>query len=66
MKLEDIKVVGICGSGTMGSGIAQVCAQSGYKVILYDISDEALSRGLNIIKKSLSRIVSKGKMTQEE
>lgn len=66
MKLEDVKIVGVCGSGTMGSGIAQVCSQAGYAVVLYDISNDALSRGINIIKKSLSRIVSKGKMTQEE
>ncbi len=66
MKVEDIRRVGVCGSGTMGSGIAQVCAQSGYEVILYDISDEALNRGINIIKKSLSRIVAKGKLKEEE
>lgn len=51
MKVEDIKVIGVCGAGTMGSGIAQVAATSGFQVILRDISDEALERGLNIIKK---------------
>ncbi len=66
MKLEDIKTIGVCGAGTMGSGIAQVAAASGFNVILRDISDEALERGMNIIKKSLGRIVKKGKMTQEE
>ncbi|WP_068549747.1 3-hydroxyacyl-CoA dehydrogenase family protein [Thermosulfidibacter takaii] len=66
MKVEDIKVIGVCGAGTMGSGIAQVAATSGFQVILRDISDEALERGLNIIKKSLGRIVKKGKMAQEQ
>ena len=66
MKVEDIKTIGVCGAGTMGSGIAQVAAAAGFNVILRDISDEALERGLNIIKKSLGRIVKKGKMSQEE
>ena len=66
MKVEDIKTIGVVGAGTMGSGIAQVAAASGFNVILQDISNEALERGLNIIKKSLGRIVKKGKMTQEE
>ncbi len=66
MKLEDIKVIGVCGAGTMGSGIAQVAAASGFEVILRDISDEALERGLNIIKKSLGRMVKKNKISQED
>ncbi len=66
MKVEDIKTIGVCGAGTMGAGIAQVAAVAGFNVVLRDISDEALNRGLNIIKKSLGRIVKKGKMTQEQ
>ncbi len=65
MKVDDIKTVGIVGAGTMGAGIAQIAAQSGFNVILRDISDEALERGINIIKKSLGRLVKKGKLTQE-
>ncbi len=66
MKVEDIKTIGVCGAGTMGAGIAQTAAVSGFNVILRDISDEALERGMNIIKKSLARIVKKGKMSQED
>jgi len=66
MKVEDIKTVGVVGAGTMGSGIAQVAAVSGFNVILQDISEEALQRGLNIVKKSLGRMVKKEKISQEE
>ncbi len=50
----------------MGSGIAQVAASARFKVVLRDISDEALERGMNIIKKSLSRMVKKEKITQNQ
>ncbi len=66
MKVEDVKVVGVLGAGTMGSGIAQVCAAAGYEVVLRDIEDRFLERGLNTIKKSLSKFVEKGKISQEE
>ena len=66
MKVEDVRVVGVLGAGTMGSGIAQVCAAAGYEVVLRDIEDRFLERGLNTIKKSLSRFVEKGKISQED
>ncbi len=66
MKLEDIKKIGVCGAGTMGHGIAQVCAQAGYEVIVREINEEALNRGLGMIEKNLSRAVSKGKITEDE
>ncbi len=66
MKVDDIKTIGVVGAGTMGSGIAQVAASAGFKVVLRDISDEALERGMNIIKKSLSRMVKKEKITQNQ
>jgi 3-hydroxybutyryl-CoA dehydrogenase len=62
----DIKKIGIIGSGTMGSGIAQVAATSGFKVILNDIEEEYLERSLKIMDKSLSKLVEKGKITENK
>jgi 3-hydroxybutyryl-CoA dehydrogenase len=56
----------VIGAGQMGGGIAQVAAQAGYSVILNDIKDEFVNRGLGIIDKNLSRSVEKGKLKQEE
>ena len=50
----------------MGSGIAQVCAQAGYLVLLNDIKPEFVERGLGVISKNLSRHVDKGRMTEEQ
>lgn len=61
-----IKEVGIIGSGQMGNGIAHVCALSGYKVILIDIQEEALSKAMNTIEKNLKRQVAKEKISQKE
>ncbi|AGK61584.1 3-hydroxyacyl-CoA dehydrogenase [Archaeoglobus sulfaticallidus PM70-1] len=66
MKVDDVKVVGVLGAGTMGNGIVQVCAMAGYEVIMRDIEQSFLDRGMNAIKKSLSKFVSKGKMTEDE
>ena len=57
-----IKTVGVIGAGTMGSGIAQVCASAGLAVTLVDISDEAVQRGLNTVGASLDRLVKKDKL----
>jgi 3-hydroxybutyryl-CoA dehydrogenase len=62
----DIKKIGIIGSGTMGTGIAQVAATSGFKVFLNDIEDEYLERALKIMDKSLSKLVEKGKVTEDK
>ncbi len=62
----EIKTFGVVGAGQMGGGIAQVAAVSGFDVIMSDIKDEFVQRGLNNISKSLDRFVKKGKMTQEE
>lgn len=56
----------VVGAGQMGSGIAQVCAQSGYSVILNDIKPEFVERGLGVINKNLSRQVEKGRMSKEQ
>ncbi|HSH24867.1 MAG TPA: 3-hydroxybutyryl-CoA dehydrogenase [Massilibacterium sp.] len=64
--MAEIKKVFVVGAGQMGSGIAQVCAQAGYSVVLHDIKDEFVERGLNNITKNLSRQVEKGRMSEEE
>ncbi len=61
-----IKTVGVIGAGTMGNGIAHVCALSGYEVVLVDISQEFLNRGLATIQKNMDRQVAKGKLTAED
>jgi len=58
-----IGTVGIIGAGTMGNGIAQVCAAAGLKVVMVDIADAAVARGLATISGSLDRLVKKEKMT---
>ncbi|MCX2900522.1 3-hydroxybutyryl-CoA dehydrogenase [Pseudomonas mandelii] len=53
------QTVGVIGAGTMGNGIAQVSAVAGYRVLMLDINDEALERGLSALKRNLERQVSK-------
>ncbi|WP_018307341.1 3-hydroxybutyryl-CoA dehydrogenase [Desulfitobacterium hafniense] len=61
-----MKTIMVIGAGQMGSGIAQVAAQAGYTVILNDIKEEYVARGLKGIEKNLDRSVEKGKLTAEE
>ena len=61
-----MKKVCVIGAGTMGSGIAQVFAVKGYEVVLRDVKDEFIERGLNGITKTFDKLVSKGKMTEED
>ena len=62
----DIKTIGVIGAGTMGSGIAQVAAEAGFGVIMRDIEDSFVQRGLGNIEKNLSRAVEKGRKSREE
>ncbi len=66
MNASEVKTVGVVGAGQMGNGIAHVFAQSGYQVILHDVTDELVQRGLATIDKNLQRGVDKGRMTAEE
>ncbi|MCS4283130.1 3-hydroxybutyryl-CoA dehydrogenase [Pseudomonas sp. BIGb0278] len=63
MSIERIAVIG---AGTMGNGIAQVCAVAGYQVLLIDVSDAALERGMATLSKNLERQVSKGTLEAEK
>lgn len=62
----EIKNVMVIGAGQMGAGIAQVCAQAGYKVILNDLNEEAVDQGKKRIEKFLARAVDKGRITEED
>ena len=61
----EIKTVGVIGAGTMGNGIAHVFAKSGYEVVLVDVEQRFLDRGLETIRKNLEREVAKEKITAE-
>ncbi len=60
-----IRTVGIIGAGTMGNGIAQACAVSGVDVVMVDISDAAVAKGLSTIASSLDRLIKKDKLTAD-
>src|SRR3954452_11045543 len=61
-----IESIGIVGAGTMGNGIAQVCAAAGLPVIMTDINDAALTRGMSVVAGSLERLVNKQKMSDAD
>ena len=62
----EIQRVGVVGAGTMGNGIAHVFARNGFPVVLCDVEQRFLDRGLNAISKNLEREVSKGKISAED
>ena len=57
--------IGVVGAGTMGNGIAQVAARAAHNVIMHDVSEQFLSRGLSAIDKSLQRDVDKERLDKE-
>jgi 3-hydroxybutyryl-CoA dehydrogenase len=61
-----IQTVGIIGAGTMGNGIAQACAVSGVNVVMVDISDAAVAKGLATVSGSLDRLIKKEKITEAD
>ena len=64
--MAEIKTVGVVGAGTMGSGIAHAFARTGFRVVLCDVEQRFLDRGLDIIRKNMEREVSKAKLTTEQ
>ncbi|WP_243014412.1 3-hydroxybutyryl-CoA dehydrogenase [Brevibacillus borstelensis] len=62
----NVQTIMVVGAGQMGSGIAQVSAQAGFQVILSDVKQEFVDRGLGTIHKNLSRNVEKGRMSEQE
>jgi 3-hydroxybutyryl-CoA dehydrogenase len=61
----DIKTIGVVGAGQMGNGIAQVAAYSGLRVVMSDIADPFVQKGLGTISKNLDRMVEKGKISSQ-
>ena len=62
----EITKIAVLGAGQMGAGIAQVSACAGYEVVMIDINQEFVDRGMGTISSSLGKLVSKGRMTEEE
>ena len=62
----EIRSLAVLGAGQMGAGIAQVAACAGYTVVMIDIEQEYVDKGLSSIEKSLFRLVSKGRMSEDE
>src|SRR4030042_433313 len=62
----DIKTIGVVGAGQMGNGIAQVAATSGFSVVMSDIADSFVQKGLATISKNLDRLIEKGKMVSQK
>jgi 3-hydroxybutyryl-CoA dehydrogenase len=66
MPADGIKIVAVLGAGTMGNGIAHVFARCGYRVILRDVEQKYLDRGIDTITKNLDREVKKGKLAEAD
>ena len=62
----DIKTIGVVGAGQMGNGIAQVAGASGFQVIMSDIAEAFVQKGLGTITKNLERLVEKGKLASQK
>ncbi len=62
----EIKTIGVIGAGTMGSGIAQVSAEAGFAVVMRDIEEQFVQRGLAAVEKNLARAVEKGKRSKDD
>jgi 3-hydroxybutyryl-CoA dehydrogenase len=66
MTIDALKKIAVVGAGTMGQGIAQVCAAAGYAVLLYDVQPEVADNAIAAIGKSLQLLQEKGKITPQE
>ncbi|MDB5281052.1 MAG: 3-hydroxyacyl-CoA dehydrogenase NAD-binding protein [Bacteroidota bacterium] len=66
MKLESIKTIGVAGAGAMGAGIAQVFAQAGFEVVLFDVNEQQLEKAKTEITKNLDQAVSKEKISKND
>ncbi len=63
---QQLKTIAVVGSGTMGAGIAQIAASSGYQVVMHDISESFLERAVKAVTSSLDKFVAKGKLAQDD
>lgn len=62
--MREIKLIVVCGAGTMGSGIAQVAAQNGFKTILFDVNEAVLQKAQHQLQHTINSLVAKQKMTE--
>ena len=62
----EVKKIGIIGAGTMGSGIAQICALKGYETILLDLDQNTINKAKTIIEKNLQKGVDRGKISDKD
>lgn len=62
----EVKKIGVVGAGTMGNGIAHVCAMSGFQVVLVDVSEQLVNRAIDTIAANLDRMVKKEKITEDD
>jgi len=60
------EVFGVIGAGTMGNGIAQVAARAGFDVVMWDVAEDVLARGMTSIDRNLQRDVDKERLSEEE
>src|SRR5215218_2269495 len=63
---ETIQMIAVIGAGTMGHGIAQVAAASGFRVLLSDVDRETLARGVRVIEGNLAKGIKLGKLSEED
>ncbi|MDP3132530.1 MAG: 3-hydroxyacyl-CoA dehydrogenase NAD-binding domain-containing protein, partial [Burkholderiaceae bacterium] len=66
MNTSRIECVGIVGAGTMGNGIAQACATKGIRVVMVDINEAAVAKGIATVSSSLDRLIKKEKITAQD
>ena len=66
MALQNVRTVGVVGCGLMGSGIAEVCARAGFQVIVREVNEELLRKGLDRIRASMAKAVERGKLSAAE
>ncbi len=66
ISFDQIQTIGVVGAGTMGQGIAQICAQAGYQTILFDIKAPVLDKAREVTETNLSKAVERGKITEDQ
>jgi len=62
----EIKTIGVVGCGQMGSGIAEVCARSGYRTVVLEVNQQFLDKGMGALKASLDKAASRGKLSEQD
>ena len=66
MDINDIKTIGVVGCGLMGAGIVETCARAGFHVVVREVNDDLLQKGLKRIQDSMSKAVQRGKLSQAD